>query len=179
MNDATTSIRLVFPRGELKAPKLLTAAANALRDLKPHEALNARLSAKSVTGFIGHIVRMSEMVTDMDLTDVMLGAWKTERRFAKYHDQNKYPPRSISIVPLHTHRITSTHKPYVELSIAGESLGRIPFEIELQITVDAVDVVIQDARFKRIEGGRARVSGTLKCADQVLIEKSSKNFEWK
>jgi hypothetical protein len=178
MNNSPTSIRLVFPRGELEAPKLLKAAAKALSELERNELLNARLSAKVVSGFVGYIVQMAERVTDIPLADVLIGAWQTERRFAKYHDLEKFPPGSISVVPLATHRITSTHKPYVEISVAGKSLGRIPFVIELQITVESLDVVIQDARFMRIEAGRARVSGSLKCADQIILEKSSKDFAW-
>src|SRR5712692_2744778 len=51
---------------------------------------------------------------DIRLLDVMRWAWRKGRELEAYRDTEKYSPDKTFCVPLVEHKITSTHKPYVE-----------------------------------------------------------------
>ncbi|HEU5170709.1 MAG TPA: hypothetical protein VFU46_09230 [Gemmatimonadales bacterium] len=178
MSDSPDSLRFRFDPADLRPADLIEAARSFMLGLKPLEVLRAGASPGFWIGAAKSTIDLMKHLVDVPLADVLVGAWKTHQRFAKYTDRNQFPPDRISVVPLWTHRIKSTHEPYIELFVDGQAAGRIPFELELEVTVEGGALVIQDARFKRIEAGRARMSGTLKCAGQVISQRTSRDFAW-
>ncbi len=87
---------------------------------------------------------------------------------AEYRDPAKYPPEDVVVVPLTKHKVESKHHPYLELSVDGKALGRLPFEIDLALTLEGVELTIQGGRIKKIKTGRTLGVGTLKCGGAVL-----------
>ncbi|MGH7516745.1 MAG: hypothetical protein ACREOC_04645 [Gemmatimonadales bacterium] len=178
MNGSPDSLRFRFDPADLRPADLIEAARSVMVELKPLDVLRAGTSPGFWIGAARSTVDLVKHLVDVPLADVLVGAWKTHQRFAKYTDPKQFPPDRISVVPLWTHRIKSTHDPYIELFVDGEPAGRIPFQLELEVTVEAGTLVIQNARFKRVEAGRARMTGTLKCAGQVISQRTSRDFAW-
>ena len=84
----------------------------------------------------------------------------------------------VSRVPLATHDIISTYKPYIQLLVDGTPSGKIPLELGLKVTMEGVVLVIQDGRFMRAEAGRARLTGSLKCDTTTICERATRNYSW-
>ncbi len=178
MSESLDTLRFRFDPGDLRPAELIEAARKFMLELKPLDVLRAGTSPGFWISAAQTTIDLMKHLVDVPLADVLVGGWKTHQRFAKYTDRTQFPPDRISLVPLWTHRIKSVHEPYIELFLDGSTAGRIPFQLELEVTVEAGTLVIQDARFKRIEAGRARMAGTLKCAGQVISQRTSRDFAW-
>ena len=175
MNEPA-SIGVLFNRETLRIPELVDAAAGAMSKA-------AKLRASAVTpGFwmssARNVVGMVEQLVNIPLADILVGAWKAHKQFAKYRDQTLYPPDKVTCVALASHHIKSTHAPYIELTIDGQPAGKIEFELEVDVLLEPGVLVIQAARFKRLEAGRGRVTGSLACEKQTIVERSSREFSW-
>jgi hypothetical protein len=107
---------------------------------------------------------------------VLVGGWKQHARFAKYADPVQFPPEKVSRVPLAAHHIKSTYKPYIELLVDSAPSGTVPLEVVVDLAVEGVILVIQSGCFKRIEAGKVRLTGTLKCAETTICERATRDF---
>ncbi|MBI4468835.1 MAG: hypothetical protein HY650_05870 [Acidobacteria bacterium] len=106
----------------------------------------------------------------------MVGAWNKYRPLLKYADRSKYPPEEVALVPLAEHTISSEHHPYVEIMWGEQSLGKLEFGIELEITLEGIVLKNQDGKIKEIKTGTCKVKGTVKYADLVILEKDSEEI---
>ena len=170
------SISALFNRDSLKVPELVAAASGALQ-----KAAHLRADAVSPAFWAASAHRVVDMVdklTDVPLADVLVGGWKVHRQFAKYTDPAKFPPDKVTCVALATHHIKASYQPYVELVVDGTPAGKVDFAIELDVSVEGGTLVIQGGRFKRLEAGKCRVTGTLKCEGQTITERTSRDFSW-
>ena len=133
--------------------------------------VQAQLSAQA--GPVWQIVRTQvpgciTKLLDIDGVGILVEAWNKARELRRYRDPAKYPPEDVVVVPLTKHKVESKHHPYLELSVDGKALGRLPFEIDLALTLEGVELTIQGGRIKKIKTGRTLGVGTLKCGGAVL-----------
>ena len=175
MSDEPLSMAPLFSRESLKIPELLAAASGAMQ-----KGAQLRADAVSPAFWAASAHRVLDMVgklTDIPVTDVLVGGWKIHRQFAKYAAPG-FPKDKVSCIALSTHHIKSSYQPYIELIVDGVSAGRVDFAIELDVCLEAGTLVIQGGRFKRLEAGKCRVTGTLKCEGQTVTERTSRDFAW-
>jgi hypothetical protein len=105
---------------------------------------------------------------DIDGVGILVGAWNKARELRKYRDPVKYPPEDVVVVPLAKHKVESKHRPYLELSVDGQAVGRLQFDVDLVLTLEGVELTIQGGRIRQIKTGKAVGVGTLKCGGAVL-----------
>jgi hypothetical protein len=168
-------LEFAIPKGELKLDALFQELVKAFATMAKRYPT---VSAAFWTGAAKELVNMAVDLTRVPLATVLVGAWKSHKRFAKYKDPAQFPPGKIGREPLVSHHITSTHHPSIDITVDGKSEGKIEFELELDLEVDTGTLVIENGRFMRIEGGRVKVTGKLKCDTVVVVEKSSRDFAW-
>lgn len=110
---------------------------------------------------------------DVDGVGILIGAWNKARGLRKYKDPAAYPPEDVVVVPLTTHTIETKHRPYLELTVDGQGVGRLHFDIEVALTLEGAELTIQGGRIKKIKTGKAVGTGSLACEGAVLhsIEK--------
>jgi hypothetical protein len=176
MSNHSPSLGVLFDRESLRVPELLAAASTAMR-----RGAQAKADAISPAFWLAsahRVVDLVEKVTDIPLGDVLVGAWKVHQQFAKYTDSAQYPPEKVSCVELLTHHIKSKYEPYIELLLDGKSAGRIEFALELDVSLLAGILVIQDKRIRRLEPGKCNVTGTLACEGQQITQRKSRDFSW-
>lgn len=174
MND----LEFGMDKGDLKVAPLIKVMGDLLA-----RTVTLDWTTSLSPGFWGRVARdsleMAREVARVSLADVLVGAWKTHKKFKPYTDPVKYPPEKVSRVPVQSHKISSKHRPYIDIMIDGQSKGRIPFELELELTVDTGVAVVRGGRIMAIEGGRAKATGRLKCDGVLVGEKASREFAWK
>jgi hypothetical protein len=178
MTTVADQPRFRFDPGELKIPEFVEAVRKTMLGISALDVVRAGTSPAFWIAAAKTPIELLQRLVDIPLADVLVGGWKTHRQFKRYTDRSQFPPDKISVVPLSTHHIKSTHEPYIELSVNGAPAGRIPFQLELDVTVEAATLVIQDGKFKRLEPGRARLTGTLKCAGEVISQRTSRDYAW-
>ena len=145
-----------------------------LPDLSSGEAyatLQAQLQSKAGpmwTAVRQRIPEQLDRLLDISGVDILVGAWNKARELRKYRDEAKYPPGDVVLVPLTKHKIESKHRPYLELVVNGQPIGKLQFEIDLALTLEGAELTIQGGRIKRIQTGNSLGSGSVKCEGAVL-----------
>jgi hypothetical protein len=114
---------------------------------------------------------------DFRLLDVMGWAWKKGRELEAYRDTERYPPDKTFCVPLVEHKITSTHKPDVEIRINKKTMGSVHFAVNIEIAVKVITLQIRNARIKKIHAGDCKATGSFFCEGFLLAERESKPLD--
>ena len=65
------------------------------------------------------------------------------------------------MVKLATHRISSVHRPYVELLVNGVHLANVNFELEIEFVVTALVVTVREGHVVSVRAGECDVVATL------------------
>jgi hypothetical protein len=111
---------------------------------------------------------------DIDVVDILVGAWNKARELRKYRDEAAYPPEEVIVVALAKHKLQSSHAPRLELVVAERPIGRLQFTIDVALTIEGAQLTIQGGRIKRIATGKTAASGTIKCEGVVIGQQEAK-----
>ena len=166
-------------------------------DFRPHElpdeAVSRLESGKGVTelrrpleearlpggwsGLRDKVLAEAGGLLDIRLLDVMSWAWKKGRELEAYRDTERYPPDKTFTVPLVEHKITSTHKPRVEIRINKKTVGSVHFAVNIEIAIKGMTLEIRNARIKKIHSGDCKATGRFLCEGLLLAERESKPLD--
>jgi hypothetical protein len=119
----------------------------------------------------------AESLLDIRLLDVMHWAWKKGRELETYRDMERYPPDKTFPVSLVEHKITSTHKPHVEIQINKKTVGSVHFAVNIEIAVKGMTLDIRNARIKKIHAGDCKAKGSFFCEGFLLAERQTKPLD--
>ncbi len=114
-----------------------------------------------------------DKLLDLDVSEILLRAWKNCRDLSKYRDAQQYPPDRFYLAPLLEHSITSKHKPEIVVEIEPLFKQTIPFDITLKLTLKGFTLEIQAGKITKIHTGTCKGSGTVQCMNLTLLEKAS------
>jgi hypothetical protein len=141
--------------------KSLPALKDVLHRTLP--ALDGNLVTDQVAGKVLELL-------DVKLGNVFAGLWNKYRALKQYTDRERYPPDKTVIAALAKHSVRSHYEPYIDVSVNGQSIGRLVCEVDLEITLEALQLEIKDARITRLLGGSYSGKGTIAMAGAVLVE---------
>jgi hypothetical protein len=108
---------------------------------------------------------------DISVLDVMLGAWRTRSDFRKHVRASAADPTKAIVIPLGAHRITSEHRPSIEIRSDGRVLAKLSFPIEVTFDVEAAQLTLRGGAVKEIRTGEVKARGTVKFEDAVILER--------
>lgn len=119
-----------------------------------------RQVAEAVTGLL-----------DIDLGNLVLDGWsKYDELLAAAHRSLESPGEDEE-VPLVVHRITSTHRPAVELYVGVVLVAVIVFDLEVYIDVHGVDAIVRGGRLVGLRGGDVDLGARLSTRGQTIVER--------
>ena len=121
--------------------------------------------------------RASELL-NIPLQDLLIRAWRESGVLNKYINREEYDPEAVIFIELKEHTMTSNHKPYLDIEINQKSIGKINFEINLELTVQGIILKIQDAKIKQIRTGNMKATGTINCEGHEIGKKESEEVEF-
>jgi len=104
---------------------------------------------------------------DVDLQEVLIGAWNKSTILRKYLDVQRYPPDKTFMIHLSEHSIRSEHRPYLEVSINGLS-GKLEFRLVLELKVKGFKLKIRGGEIHEILSGECRIKATFSCGPALL-----------
>ena len=110
---------------------------------------------------------------DVSLGDIIVRAWTENKLFEKFLDPEKYNPQESILISLKKHKVSSSHKPYIDVSLNGKKIDTIDFQIDLTLTLEGVVLKIRDGRVCEIQSGTMKGSGTVKCEGLVLLKRDT------
>lgn len=119
------------------------------------------------------VISHLDKLLDIDVSEILLRAWKNCHDLSKYGDAQKYPPDRSYLASLLEHSITSKHKPEIVIEVEPLFKKTIPFDISLKLTLKGFTLEIQAGKITKIHTGTCRGSGTVQCMNVTLLEKAS------
>jgi hypothetical protein len=178
MNDRRITLRDFFTNGQndrLRPNSSHSGSQQNLEILKGKIAEDLEgspwpFSAADVTG------KMMDLL-DVDLVEIMVGAWSKYNELKKYGDSTKYPPKDTYLVSLAEHTFKTTHHPKVDVLVDGVKAKEIVFDVKLSLAVEGVTLVIRNGQIMGVKTGSCKGKGTFAYKDYPIIEKETESFD--
>jgi len=172
MNSSEITLNHFFPIQENTLSKF--------KSMKSMEALKEKVEkevpAIKWSAAFQEVIKQIEDLLNIRVVEIMAMAWNKYRVLQKYTDKEKYSPNDTFLTSLVEHTIKSEHKPYLEILINNNSVGKIDFSIYISLTLKGFILKIQDAKIKEIQTGTCKGKGTIKCEDVMIMEKETESF---
>jgi hypothetical protein len=119
---------------------------------------------------------VADGLLNLDLGDLVVAGWRKQERLAAASQRTAANPGTAERVQLATHRISSVHRPYVELLLNDAHLANVNFELDVEFVIRALEVTVRDGRVVSLHAGQCDVSATL-AAEGVRLVSQHKRYE--
>lgn len=178
MNIATTSpssVRaLLFPGAD--------SATEVQRQLEERSALEPAVTKLGgvpsglVGAAAGEVGSVLAGLLEMDLVDLLAAGWRKYEALTAAARQTIENPGEEQVVELATHRITSAHRPRIDLEVDGVSVGSVEVQIDVTFDLHAVQAVVFAGRLTALRSGLVDVTAALAC-EGVPITSATRRFD--
>jgi hypothetical protein len=155
------------------------ALAQALHE---HGVLGSLDTALQVVSQAGRQAADSQIATvahgllDLDLGDLVVAGWRKQRELAAAAERTAANPGSSEVVELASHRISSVHRPFVELLVNDMHVATINFELDIEFVVKALVVTVRNGHVVSLHTGACAVAATL-AAEGLQLASRRAHFE--
>jgi hypothetical protein len=105
---------------------------------------------------------------NLDVVEVLVGGWRKHRALVAAARRTQAQPGTSERVELASHRITTTHRPYLDITVNGATLAKLRLDLDLTLDLETVVAMVSGARLVGIEGGRCTVTAGLGCENIPL-----------
>jgi hypothetical protein len=171
MNNSQPTVKTLFGMEGIRAPQdVKTKIEKAGQVSSLRERISTTVGKTVWPNAFDEISKKAVDLLDINLIDLLLGAWNKYQGLKKYLDKEKYPPTQSVLVPLAEHTVRSEHRPYVEVLINDELIATITFHVTVAFTVRGVLLLVQDGKIKSVKTGEIKGKGTVKCEEALLLE---------
>ncbi len=147
--------------GDEPSPAALRQALSGHRVLDAAGGKLSRLTADGREAADDALASAAEDLLDLDIGDVLIYAWRTQKRLADAAGQTLRAPGRKEVVQLASHQVTSTYYPAVDLKVDDVRVHTFHFQLDLVLTIDVAAVTIQDGRLVAVKAGDGSAAGTL------------------
>lgn len=140
---SVTAGRFLFGAGE-DTSRSLSQALGQVVDLSSlavwlPSAAARKAAVREAAGAIADLV-------ELDVVDVLVAGWRTHAALTAAARRTLAAPDSTEVVDLATHRITSTHRPWVDVVIDEVHVVKLDLELHLELVVRGVVAVVRHGR---------------------------------
>jgi hypothetical protein len=140
------------------------ALAQALDEQGVVSSLGARLQLLSQVGrqaASSQVASVAYGLLDLDLGDLVVAGWREQHELAAAAERTAANPGGAELVELATHRISSVHRPFVELLINDVRVATVNFELDIEFVVKALVVTVRSGHVVSLHSGMCEVRATL------------------
>jgi hypothetical protein len=109
----------------------------------------------------------------LDLGQVLIGGWLRHRALLAAARVTRANPTATELVQLAPHRISTAHRPYVDIVVDGVKLAEVHFDLGLIVDVDGLLATVRQERLVTVQGGRCAVTASLACEGYELAQRRS------
>lgn len=100
-------------------------------------------------------------LVDLDLVDVLVAGWRKHAALTAAARRTLAAPDSTEVVDLATHRVTSTHRPWVDVVVDEVHVAKLDLELHLELLVKGVVAVVRHGRLVDLQFLRCDVAASL------------------
>ena len=106
---------------------------------------------------------------DLDLGDLVIAGWRKQGQLAAAAERT-------AANELATHRVSSSHHPFVELLVNDVHLATVTFDLDFEFVVKALVVTVRDGHVISLHTGACDVAATL-AAEGIRLASRRAHFE--
>jgi hypothetical protein len=175
VSEETITLRKLFETDarQISAQVRLGLDADQIAQ-KIHETIHEESRAIRWSWVRDLAAEKTEEILDLNVLDVLTGAWKKYTEIKQYADPKKYGRKETILVPLAEHTVTSEHHPYIEILLKDQPVGRIVFDLEFSLILKGFVLRIQHGAIWEIQTGSAKAEGSLALGQAVLLKRELK-----
>ena len=129
------------------------------------------LSPPGQAQLVAEVSRAIGGLVNLDVVEVLVGGWRKHRALRASAERTKANPGGTEQVELASHRITTTHRPYLDINVNGAKVATVHFDLGLTLDVDTMIGTVHRARLVAIQGGRCTVTAGLGCEGVPLASR--------
>jgi hypothetical protein len=133
-----------------------------------------RIDWSSIAADIGE--KLKEMF-DVSLADIFASAWKDYQALTDCADSSKHSSDETISLPMADHRIETTLRPCLEVTVGARPPIRLTFEIACELELKGLVLKIRDATILALRIGSCRAKGSVGCHGIVLIRRETKELD--
>jgi hypothetical protein len=140
------------------------ALARALSDNRALGSLDSalrRLPQAGQRAAQNQVAATAHGLLDLDLGDMVVAGWRKQGELAAAAQRTAARPGSSEVVALASHRISSTHRPFVDVIFDDVQVARINFQLDIEFLVRALVATVRDGHVVGFESGSCEVTATL------------------
>jgi hypothetical protein len=100
---------------------------------------------------------------EIDTFDLLAAGWRKHAALMAAARQTAESPGEEQVVELATHRVTSKHRPSIDLEVDEASVGSLDVEIDVTFVVHAVRGVVTAGRLTALRSGLVDLEAALSC----------------
>jgi hypothetical protein len=119
---------------------------------------------------------VADGLLDLDLGDLVVAGWRKQGQLAAAAERTAANPGSSEVVELATHRVSSVHRPFVELLVNDVHVVTVTFDLEVAFIIRALVVTVRDGHVVSLRSGNCDVAPTL-AAEGVQLASRRAHFE--
>jgi hypothetical protein len=175
MRDSADSLRVAFGLDDASMREIRAKVAASRAAVELARGTLGRSAPALLEGAIGQVHERIDEILRTPLSSILADAWRTYAPFLEYCDPAKHPPGDTAEVELESHTVRSSLRPYVEIVVDGKRVGRIDFQVEAEVRLDAAILLIRNARFMGLRAGRSTFAGTF-ALEEVILARTEKRF---
>ena len=113
---------------------------------------------------------------EMDVFDLLVAGWRKHAALMAAARQTLETPGEEQVVELATHRVTSTHRPRIELVVDDVVVGSVDVQIDVSFVLHAVRAVVSAGRLTAVRSGLVDLGAELSC-EGVPIKSVSRQID--
>jgi hypothetical protein len=170
-----TAAELLFGHDRDTGPAL----ARALDDNSALGTLDGALRRLSQAGRQAadtQVAAAAHGLVDLDLADMMAAGWRKQGELADAVERTAANPHNPEVVELASQRITSTHRPYVDVVVDGARVATINFELDVEFLVKTLVATVRGGRVVGVSAGSCQVTATL-AAEGIQLATRRASFD--
>lgn len=120
----------------------------------------------------GQIAGAAAQLLDVNLVDVLTGAWRLHQELIKAARRSLQAPGGITLQDLLPFQVSVTQDPYIDILVDDRPVARVQFSLTLEYEIRAMLPEIRAGRLVALHDGECEVTVTLAIEDQQVASRS-------
>jgi hypothetical protein len=120
------------------------------------------------------ITTVAQELLDLDLGELAAAGWRKHASLTEAAERTRADPSSSEVVDLASQRITSVHRPYVELLVDNVHVATVRFELRVEFLVKALVATVRHGHVAALGSGDCEVTATLAAEGLQLVKQQAR-----
>ncbi|MEX0172354.1 hypothetical protein [Streptomyces sp. LMG1-1-1.1] len=117
------------------------------------------------------LARVVDDFLGLDVLDLAAAGWRGHSALQSAARRTRDLPGSEEVVALATHRVTSAHRPYVDVYVDGAKIGTLDVQLNVVFWISGLVCVVRDACLTGVRSGECAVDASLGAQGAVVAER--------